>query len=121
VFFNSGPVPYVVRDLRLRFRDESDGDPLSFERVRTGMSPTHAELEGLAAAFPVRGHEAVRMFCEFQRAPVRRSMVGRHPIALEALTDKNDDWRLLLVFDLNVDSDTEVKMRTNFVSFRNRP
>jgi hypothetical protein len=121
VLYNSGPVPYVVRDLRLRFRDEPDGSPLSFERVRTGISPSHSNLEELSAAFPVRGNEAVRMVCEFQRTPIGRAMkAGRHLLLLEALTDKGDDWRQLLVFDLNVNTNAEVTMPTNFISFSNR-
>jgi hypothetical protein len=49
VFYNAGPVPYVVRDLRLRFRDEPDGPPLSFQRVRSGISPSHSNLKELSA------------------------------------------------------------------------
>jgi hypothetical protein len=75
VFYNAGPVPYVVRDLRLRFRDEPDGPPLSFQRVRSGISPSHSNLKELSAAFPVRGNEAVRMFCEFERTPVGRAQL----------------------------------------------
>jgi hypothetical protein len=121
VFYNSGPVPYVVRDLRLRFRDEPDDPPLSFQRVRSGISPSPSNLEELSAAFPVRGNEAVRMFCEFERTPVGRAMkVGRHPLLLEALTDKSDDWRQLLVFDLNVDANAEDTMPKVFISFSNR-
>lgn len=121
VFYNSGPVPYVVRDLRLRFRDEADGIPLSFQRVRSGVSPTHAKLEDLSAAFPVRGNEAVRVFCEFERAPVGRSMKAiSHPLVLEALTDKNEVWQSLLSFDLAVNANAEVALPTNFISFTNR-
>ena len=121
VFYNSGPVPYVIRDLRLRFADEHDGIPLSFQRVCGGISPSPSNLEDLSAAFPVRGNEAVRMFCEFERTPVDRAMkAGRHPLLLEALTDKADEWRRLLVFDLNVDANAEEVMPTNFISFSNR-
>lgn len=121
VFYNSGPIPYVVRDLRLRFRDESDGMPVSFQRVRSGISPSHSKLVDLSAAFPVRGNQAVRVFCEFERTPIGRAMkAGRHPLLLEALTDKGDDWRQLLVFDLNVNTNAEVTMPTNFISFSNR-
>lgn len=120
VFYNSGPVPYVVRNLRLRFRDEPNGIPLSFQRVRSGISPSHAKLEDLSAAFPVRGNEAVRMFCEFERSPVGRAMTaGLHPLLLEGLTDKGDDWRPLLAFDLNVNTNAEVTMPKNFISFSN--
>jgi hypothetical protein len=121
VFYNSGPVPYVVRDLRLRFGDEPDGPPLSYHRVRSGISPSHSELEDLSAAFPVGGNEAVRMFCEFERTPIGREMTaGRHPLILEALTDKRSAWQSLLSFDLHLTLNAEVAMPSTFISFRNR-
>jgi hypothetical protein len=103
VFYNTGPVPHVVRDLRVRFRDEPNGVPLSFQRVRSGVSPSHSSLVDLSAAFPVPGNEVVRMFCEFERSPVSRAMdVGSHPLILEVLTDRSNSWQTLLAFDLNV-------------------
>src|SRR5437867_1652885 len=44
VFYNDGPVPYVVRDLRLLISDEPEGMPLTFQRVRSGVSPSHSRL-----------------------------------------------------------------------------
>jgi hypothetical protein len=46
---------------------------------------------------------------------------GRHPLALDALTDKSHEWRLLLEFDLYVDANAEAVIPRNFVSHRNRP
>jgi hypothetical protein len=36
VFYNSGPVPYVVRDLRVRFGDEPSGPPWRFIAFEVG-------------------------------------------------------------------------------------
>lgn len=123
VVYNSGPVPYVVRDLRLRFKDEPpDGLPLNFERVRSGISPSHADLVDLSAAFPVPGNTALRLFCEFQRGPVGREMgVGRHALVIEALTDKWAGWQVLVEFDLHVDETAAAGLPTSFRTFRNRP
>lgn len=122
VFFNTGPVPQVVRDLRLRFADEPNGAPLDFERVRTGVSPSDAELVDLAAAFPVPGNEMVRLFCEFDRRPAGRTMAaGPHPLLLEALTDKRSGWQMLLEFTLNVDDAAEEQMPRAFIAYTNRP
>lgn len=121
VFYNAGPVPHVVRDLRLRFADEPSGNQLDFQRIRSGVSPSHSELIDLASPFPVPGNEAVRLFCEFQRSPVGRAMdVKSHPLQLEALSDKRDGWHTLLTFGLNVDSKSATVMPTNFVAFSNR-
>jgi hypothetical protein len=116
-------VPYVVRDLRLRFRDEPDGAPLGFQRIRSGVNPSdHPEPVDLAAAFPVPGNEVVRLFCEFERRPVDRTMtVGTHPLVLEALTDKATGWQVLLEFDLYVTEKAEENMASTFIAHMNRP
>jgi hypothetical protein len=120
VFYNSGPVPYVVRDLRVRFGDEPSGPATAFHRVRGGVSPTHHPTPELSAAFPVPGRTAVRMFCEFERIPVGRAMDSRaHPLVVDGLTDKNDQWRPLTGFDLHVSMNAEVGMSSQFISYFN--
>jgi hypothetical protein len=121
VFYNSGPVAYVVRDLRVRFSDEPTEVALAFHRVRGGVSPSHHPTPELSAAFPVAGRAAVRMFCEFERRPVGRSIAaGAHPLLVEGLTDKAGGWRELVAFDLNVSTNAEVGMGSQFISYLNR-
>jgi hypothetical protein len=121
VFFNTGPVPYVVRNLRLRFADEDDGTPLAFQRIRSGISPSHhPEPVDLAAAFPVPGNSTVRLFCEFSRKPAGRVITaGTHPLVLEALTDKRVGWERLLLFDLVVEQKAAEAMANSFIAFEN--
>ncbi len=121
VLYNDGPVPYVVRDLRLRFADEPGGAPLYFQRTRSGVSPGHhPELLDLGAAFPVPGNGTVRLFCEFERRPSARQVdAKRHPLVLEALTNRDDSWRVLLRFDLDVDQEASAKIPGHFIAFRN--
>ena len=120
--YNAGPVPYVLRDLRLRFRDEPGGSPLDFQRIRSGVNPSdHPKPVDLAAAFPVPGNEVVRLFCEFERKPADRTMkVGPHPLVLEALTDKAAGWQVLLEFDLLVNEKAEENMPSAFIAHLNR-
>lgn len=121
VFHNSGPVPYVVRDLRVRFRDEAPSVPLDFQRIRSGVSPSHATLVDLSSAFPVPGNQVVRLFCEFQRIPQGREMtVGAHPLLLEGITDKSDEWQELVAFDVHVSQAAKHTMSSAFVAFMNR-
>jgi hypothetical protein len=122
VFFNSGPIPYVVRDLRIRFADETTSEALAFHRVRDGISPSHHPKPELSAAFPVQGRTAIRMFCEFERRPAGRAMKsGAHPLVLEALTDESDRWLPLVEFDLLVSVNAEVNMPGQFISYFNQP
>ncbi len=120
--YNAGPVPYVLIDLRFRFRDEPDGSPLDFLRIRSGVNPSdHPKPVDFAAAFPVPGNEVVRLFCEFERKPADRTMkVGPHPLVLEALTDKATGWQVLLEFDLFVNEKAEENMPGAFIAHMNR-
>jgi hypothetical protein len=120
-FYNSGPVPYVVCDLRVRFSDEPTGAALAFHRVRGGVSPSHHPTPELSAAFPVAGRTAVRMFCEFERRPVGRAIeAGAHRLLVEGLTDKAGGWQELVAFDLNVSTNAELGMASQFISYLNR-
>lgn len=121
VFYNTGPLAYVVRDLRLRFTDEPDGRPMDWERTRTSILPEESSGKQLAAAFPVPGGAAVRVFCEFDRRPPGRVMDARaHPLLLEALTGTSDEWRSLAEFELHVSVKDAETMRASFIAFRNR-
>jgi hypothetical protein len=121
VFYNTGPTAYVVRDLRLRFLDEPDGQPLDWERVRDGIQPSETPGLQLAAAFPVPGGAAIQMFCEFDRRPPGRTLDARgHQLLLEALTGTGDEWRALLKFTLHVSARDAETMRGSFIAFRNR-
>lgn len=121
VFYNTGPRAYVVRDLRLRFLDEPDGRPMDWERVRDAIQPSESPGLELAAAFPVPGGAAVRVFCEFDRRPPGRTMDSRaHPLVLEALIGTSADWRSLLAFKLHVSPKDAETMRGSFIAFRNR-
>ncbi len=121
VFFNTGPVPYVVRNLRVRFKDEPNGAPLTFQRIRSGVSPSHVELLDLASGFPIPGNQTVKLFCEFGRKPTGRTITaGAYGLVLEALTDKVQGWTPLSEFILHIDTETADMMRSNFVAFENQ-
>lgn len=122
VFFNKGPVPHVVRNLRMRFADEPNDVPLDFQLIRGGVSPSHhPQPVDLAAPFPVPGNDVVRLFCEFVRKPGGRTMAaGAHPLVLEAITDKEPDWHTVLEFTLNVNDAAEEQMTRAFIAHMNR-
>lgn len=70
VFFNDGPMPIIIQNLRLIFVEENDGRPLKFaatvKKIRTSDEDQERDF---AVQFPVRGREALPLICEFQRNP----------------------------------------------------
>ena len=103
VFYNTGARDYVVRDLRVRFGDESVDVPLAWERVRGGVDASAYPTAELAAPFSVPGRSRVRVFAEFERRPADRTVDARaHPLVLEGVTDQEDRWATLLRFNLDV-------------------
>lgn len=104
VFFNDGASPIIVEDLRLFFLTEADQRPLRFTATLADLKVRLSEVERkLPTQFPVRGREAIRMICEFQRTPGRLLFEERvYPIELRGRLDQNSAWIPLCRFDLNI-------------------
>ena len=101
LFFNGGPMPIVVENLRLLFSDEADARPLDFiatvEKIGTNQS------RAFATQFPVRGRESVLYICEFQRQPGGLVFETKgYPVQLQAMLNGSDKWKTILDFSLNV-------------------
>lgn len=68
VFFNDGPTPILVSNLRLRFLHETDAQPLTFNSTWAAFAYKEEDLgRAFATPFPVHGREATLRICEFQR------------------------------------------------------
>jgi len=67
VFFNEGPMPITVQNLRLIFSGEKQSHPLIF--MATVKELDNPENRTFATQFPVHGREALLLICEFQREP----------------------------------------------------
>ena len=101
VFFNDGPMPIIVQNLRLVFPIEEGSRPLVF--IATVKKLGSDEDRSFATQFPVRGREAVSLICEFQREP--GGMVfeaGSYPLELQAQLGDGKLWKSICCFTLNV-------------------
>jgi hypothetical protein len=73
----------------------------------------------LAVGFSLLGGAAVRVFCEFERRPPNRALIGgAHPLVLEVVTDKSDDWDEVLSFNLRVRPEDVETMTNRFIALR---
>jgi hypothetical protein len=122
VFYNTGARDYVVRDLCIRFGDESVGVPLDWERVRGGTDVSAHPTGELATPFAVPGRSALRVFAEFERRPAARTIDARaHPLVLQGVTDREDRWATLLTFtwDVSDHAAETIQQGQAFLAYRN--
>jgi len=101
VFFNNGPIPIIVQNLRLVFSEDKESRPLNF--IATVKKLGKDEERAFATQFPIRGREALLLICEFQRSP--GGMIfesNNYPMELHAKLDNSKKWKRICNFNLNV-------------------
>jgi len=101
VFFNDGPLPIIVQNLRLIFSQEIEKHPLNF--IATVKKLGKDEERTFATQFPVRGREALLLICEFQREPGGMVFESQlYPMELQAKLGNNKKWKKICSFNLKV-------------------
>lgn len=114
VFFNDGPMPIIVQNLRLVFSDETEPRPLNF--IATVKKLGGDEGRSFATQFPVRGREAILMICEFQREPGGMEFEERsYSIELQAILGDGKPWKCICCFYLNVSPRVLQTIKEKFV------
>lgn len=104
VLFNTGPVPIVVQDLRIRFPDEPDSLlPLPWRNSWPQLKPVGTDQASMPGVFAVEGRKAEQRFIEFGApfpgfVPQARDYV----VSLEAKLGHRKEWRPLLTFTLRL-------------------
>jgi|SRR5664279_4379396 hypothetical protein len=100
VFFNTGPTPILIQNLRLVLCGDSL-PPLTF--VATVSKLGKDEGRALATQFPICGRESIVMICEFQRHPGGLLFKARkYPVELQAKLSDEAKWKVLSRFTINV-------------------
>lgn len=102
VIYNDGASAIIVQNLRLvLLNDQANARPLFFNANLERLLKD--EGRAFATQFPVRGREAVKIICEFQRKPGNLLFEeGSYPIELQGIINENHEWQTLCRFDLNV-------------------
>src|SRR5215216_5408341 len=65
VFYNTGPKPIVVQDMRLSFPEQSGVTPIEWRTSRSQLMPDTDDGAQLPAVFSVPGRQAQQHFIEF--------------------------------------------------------
>jgi hypothetical protein len=120
VFFNDGPLPIIVQNLRLVFPDETQLHPLIF--MATVKEVGNHQNRAFATQFPVRGREALLLICEFQREPGGMLFEAKnYPMELQAKLGKRNRWKQICRFTLNVTEKSLQSINKNFIVHDNMP
>jgi hypothetical protein len=118
VFFNSGPIPVIVQNLRLNFRNEEHASPLTFMATVEKLGTDQGRA--LASQFPIRGREAKLLICEFQRFPGGMNLEPPgYPMELQALLNESKKWRKICDFSLSVSQKAAETINRQFIAHDN--
>jgi len=114
IFFNSGPIPVFVHNLRVVFQDEKPQRPLTF--IATVNKLGKDEGRSFATQFPVRGREAILLICEFHRTPGGIELhEGSYPLELQAILGNGSKWKRICRFPLNVSNRSAQLINKQFI------
>lgn len=120
VFFNNGPTPIIIQNLRLIFAEEKEPYPLGFNATVKKLGKD--EDRAFATQFPVRGREALLLICEFQRTPGGMIFEERnYPLELQAKLDNSTKWKRICKFNLNVTKKSLPTINQQFIVHDNMP
>lgn len=100
VLYNTGAVPIVVQDLRLRFSGElSSVQPLPWVTSRSQIKPASDEGHAFPAVFSVAGRSAHQIFAEFGAPSLGFTLQARdYPVQIEAKLGHKKEWQPILKF-----------------------
>lgn len=142
VFHNSGAVPIVIQNLRIRFLDESGAElppwvatmsyikpeeksgaePLPWVATRSHIKPEADDGHAFPAVFSVAGRTASQTFQEFGASGVSSPgfILGAkdYRVRLEAKLGHKDDWHPILTFTLQA---WRISAPENFITYDNTP
>jgi len=111
LFFNDGPSPILVNNLRLRFLHEPEEQPLVFQATLEYLSyDEDTRTRVFATPFPVQGRQALLKICEFQREPAGWEFEPQeYQLAVDARIGVVPEWKQIVSFPLVI---TEESART---------
>jgi len=124
IFFNTGPTPRVIEDLRVVFLGGLDPTPLTYVargEALPGSKPNQDRL--FSTQFGIPGRQLVTGVFEFQRRPGKLLFEAkRYNLALEARLDGSETWsRLIAAFPLFVSAKYVPQINTVLVTYNNYP
>ena len=119
VLYNTGAVPIVVQNLRVRFPKERDSEPLPWVGWRFQIRPDEHESHDFPAVFAVPGRRAHQMFVEFGGPSLGFTLERRdYPALVEIKLGHKKKWKRLIKFTFHAG---EISDPDSYVTYENTP
>jgi hypothetical protein len=119
VFHNTGAVPIVIQNLRIKFRDESGSAPLPWVASRSHIRPESDDGHAFPAVFSVAGRTAYQTFQEFGASSFGFTLDAKdYRLRLEAKLGHKKKWRRILNFTLRA---WRISDPDQFITYDNTP
>jgi hypothetical protein len=121
IIHNTGAIPIVILDMRLRFPDEpASVIPLPWRAVRSQLMPTSNDGLQLPAAFAVPARTAQQHFQEFGGPwpGIVLKEDGQYRVVIEAKVDHSLKWVTLVDFQLILG---KITSPGQFIAYSNSP
>ena len=118
--FNSGAVPLVVTDLRLRLVSPAGGEvQMHFRTLRRSVRTESDDVEDFAHAYSVAGRSVDTRMVEFAMNATPAQLLSEHPVnaAVEAQIGHSDEWVELGRFPIHVET---MAHPGNYITYSNQ-
>jgi hypothetical protein len=118
--FNSGAVPLVVTDLRLRLLPPAgDEVRMHFRTLRRSVRTDSDDVEDFAHAYSVRGRSVDTRMVEFAMNATPALLLSGHPVvaAVEAQIGHREEWAELGRFPMHVET---MAHPGNYITYSNQ-
>jgi hypothetical protein len=119
VIHNTGPVPLVVQNLRLRFPDENSPLPIPWRSSRSQLGPDKGDNPQLPSVFAVPGRGVETRYVEFGGPFPGLAFEARdYRAVIEVKLGHRDRWVTLLDFTLRL---AHVIDPDHYIAYSNAP
>ena len=119
VLHNTGAVPIVVQNLRIRFSTEQYATPLPWVATRDQIKPDNGERHAFPAVFSVGGRTADQIFVEFGAPSLGFTLeASDYPVQIEAKLGHWKEWQFIVGFTFRA---WHINDPTRFITYENTP
>jgi hypothetical protein len=119
VFHNTGAVPIVIQNLRIKFLDKPDAPPLPWVATRSHIKPESDDDHAFPAVFSVGGRTACQTFQEFGAPSLGFCLDAKdYRMRLEAKLGHKKEWSSILSFTFHA---WRIGDPEHFITYENTP